>query len=229
MTYFIVSDVHGFFDPMINALDKAGFDQFNPDHIFVSLGDLLDRGSDTISCLTFVNSLPKERKILIRGNHEVLLRECLDRGFCKNHDIHNGTAITVGELCQVSARSNDEIFAAAKSNSAWLEYESQLILFYETPNYVFTHAWVPTEGDWRDTSNVLWHSAIWQNGMRLNHEGLNPTNKTVVCGHWYSAWGHYNYEDMLYDDYSPFIEKGIIAIDAMTARSGIVNCIKIED
>ena len=42
--YFVVSDVHGFYDEMKKALDNAGFDIANPDHIFVSCGDLLDRG-----------------------------------------------------------------------------------------------------------------------------------------------------------------------------------------
>ena len=43
-TCFVVADVHSFYDEMIAALDGAGFDPANPDHIFVCLGDLLDRG-----------------------------------------------------------------------------------------------------------------------------------------------------------------------------------------
>ena len=41
-TYFIVADVHSFYDEMIKALNGAGFDVNNSMHIFVSLGDLLD-------------------------------------------------------------------------------------------------------------------------------------------------------------------------------------------
>ena len=72
-TYFVVSDVHSFYNEMMYALVKAGFDKDNKNHIFVSLGDLLDRGPDAVKCLEFVNSLPVERKILIKGNHERLM------------------------------------------------------------------------------------------------------------------------------------------------------------
>ena len=65
--YFVVADVHGFYTEMIEAINKEGFDIENPDHIFVSLGDLLDRGQEAEKCLDFVNSLPKDRKILIIG------------------------------------------------------------------------------------------------------------------------------------------------------------------
>lgn len=47
MKYFIVSDVHSFYDEMMTALNESGFDKTNPDHIFVSLGDLLDRGDQS--------------------------------------------------------------------------------------------------------------------------------------------------------------------------------------
>ena len=44
--FYILSDVHGFHDEMRLALDNAGFDISNENHVFVSLGDLLDRGPD---------------------------------------------------------------------------------------------------------------------------------------------------------------------------------------
>ena len=70
MKYFVVADVHGFYDKMIKALKDAGFDRDNPEHIFVSLGDLFDRGDQAVKCLEFVMSLNPARRILIRGNHE---------------------------------------------------------------------------------------------------------------------------------------------------------------
>ena len=98
MKYFIVADVHSFYNEMMSALEQSGFDMDNQDHIFVSLGDLLDRGPDAVKCLEFVNSLPKERKILIKGNHEELLENAIARGYFLTHDIHNGTDRTIYQL-----------------------------------------------------------------------------------------------------------------------------------
>ena len=92
---------------MIKALNERGFDGENQDHIFVSLGDLLDRGPDPIKCLEFVNNLPKNRKILIRGNHEDLMEEALERGEFWAHDIHNGTDITCLKIASTMINDKD--------------------------------------------------------------------------------------------------------------------------
>jgi calcineurin-like phosphoesterase family protein len=90
-TYFCVSDVHSFYYEMMEALNDTGFDINNKNHVFVSLGDLLDRGPDPKECLEFVNSIPKNRKILIKGNHERLLQECIKTKQFKSHDFYNKT------------------------------------------------------------------------------------------------------------------------------------------
>ena len=71
---------------MIDALNNSGFDRNNCEHIFVSLGDLLDRGPDPIKCLEFVNSLPEDRRILVRGNHEDLMEEMIARSLLVSVD-----------------------------------------------------------------------------------------------------------------------------------------------
>lgn len=39
--YFCVADVHGFYNEMMSALNNAGYDKNNPNHVFCSCGDLL--------------------------------------------------------------------------------------------------------------------------------------------------------------------------------------------
>lgn len=73
-TYFICSDVHSHYTPLMNSLIKRGFDIDNPNHIFVSLGDIFDRGEESKEIYNFIRyTLPKDRRILIRGNHEDML------------------------------------------------------------------------------------------------------------------------------------------------------------
>ena len=74
--YFITSDVHGFFDELMVALNSKGFDGNNSDHKLIILGDLFDRGPDNIKVYEFVKSLG-DRFIYVRGNHEDLLGECV--------------------------------------------------------------------------------------------------------------------------------------------------------
>ena len=76
-------------------LSARGFDREDPDHVFVSLGDLTDRGPAPLECLEFVNSLPAERKLLLRGNHEDMLEDCLAPESFSERDVYNGTMDTV--------------------------------------------------------------------------------------------------------------------------------------
>ena len=77
---FIFSDIHSYYDEFMESLNRAGFDIENPDHVIISLGDLCDRGPDSIKALEFVNSIPNNRKILIIGNHELLMEDIISRG-----------------------------------------------------------------------------------------------------------------------------------------------------
>lgn len=107
-TYFITSDIHSYYNELITALDEAGFDINNSEHILIVNGDLFDRGEDTLKVLEFIKSIPKERRILIRGNHEYLLRDLLNRkDLPKWHDVSNRTLKTVFHLLGIPTQIDD--------------------------------------------------------------------------------------------------------------------------
>lgn len=102
--------------------------------------------------------------------------------------------------------------------------------------------------NWREADYEAWEDARWVNGMNQWLKGVKEPGKTIWCGHWHSSWGHANihndgveylhrYETMHqledgtwwpYVNNTPFIDEGIIALDACTARSGFVNCVVFE-
>lgn len=102
--YFITSDIHSFFDIFHKALLDAGFEENNPDHILIVCGDIFDRGEQPLEVYHYLRNLPKEKRILIRGNHEFLLREMVNRGFSLSHDVSNGTKETLYLLNQFSEK-----------------------------------------------------------------------------------------------------------------------------
>ena len=94
--FYVVSDIHGFADEMIEALDEAGFDTNDEDSWLISLGDVLDRGPQSQEVIDYLMGLP--RSILLKGNHEVLMQELIEREFPYSYDWHNGTAQSVIDL-----------------------------------------------------------------------------------------------------------------------------------
>lgn len=234
--FFVVSDIHGFFDEFKNALDNAGFDPDNNDHWLICCGDYFDRGPKPEELMNFLMKLP--RVVLIRGNHEDLLVECCARGNFLSHDVHNKTVDTIRQL------GGDNLFFYEDCGNTLNRVEpffNRMVNYFETKNYIFVHGWIPLNEDykcsynpnWRDSNDVEWEQARWTNGIDAGFNVLIEPNKTIVCGHWHCSYAHaianhINDKNHI-ADFSPFYGDGFIAIDACTAYSGQVNVIVIED
>ena len=250
MKLFCISDVHSFLTPLKEALDSSGFDPENEDHWLISCGDLFDRGPDSKELLHYIMLL--ERKILIKGNHDLLLEECCMREFPYSYDISNGTAQTIKDIGGTAEGYQfDECCQRTWNITA--AYRASLVNYLETENYIFCHSWVPLrylddlpkhyiknrkfeyDPDWRNADTSAWEQAMWGNPFELAAEGLNKTDKTIVFGHWHcsAGWardeGRSEFgEDAKWDIYKN-LDQNIISIDTCTAYTGIVAVLVIED
>ena len=252
MKLFCVSDVHSHYSALKKALDEAGFEKDNPTHYFVSCGDALDRGGESEEVLHFLMSL--ERKILIKGNHDLLLEDLCMRGFPYSHDFSNGTVKTVNDVGGAGeGYSFDKCCENTWNRTA--AYRASLVNYFETENYIFVHSWIPTittgpkkpwqtlnkyykyKKDWRDATEFEWEEAMWGNPFYKAQDGMNKTNKTIVAGHWHCSLGHLISsdgelsefgEDACWDIYRNDDWK-FIGIDKCTAYTGKVNVLVLED
>ena len=242
---FVMSDIHGFYDEMIAALNAAGFDENNPDHWFVGCGDYFDRGRQPRQVMKYLHNLP--RKVLVRGNHEQLLVDCCLRGEALSHDISNGTAHTIWDMA-IAIDFDECCDYTLKRVKPFL---NSMVNYFETKNYIFVHSWIPlvnkdglpahyTRGrsfgfnpDWRDVSQKEWDDAMWGNPFDAVAKGLNQTGKTIVFGHWHSStgWAQAEGRSEFGDDakFDPYYGDGFIAIDACTAHSRKCNVLVLEE
>ena len=117
---FCISDVHGYYDEMIEALNKAGFDRNNSEHWLISCGDHTDRGRQPQKVMDYLMSLP--RCILIKGNHESLLVECIERGFPYDHDHSNGTFRTIADLAPSAKNFNNACIVVHDKIKPFIKY-----------------------------------------------------------------------------------------------------------
>lgn len=262
MRYYVVSDVHGFYDELIKVLAEQRFFNDKEPHKLIICGDLLDRGKQTNELVKFaLDLLQRDELIYIRGNHEDLLETLLqvlsgefaDKTLWEiiqgtSYHVHNGTWQSAVDL---SGMSVDDIYKdpikgveAIKKSDYFTKLLPNSVDYYETDNYVFVHGWIPTKNircklkyrdDWRTASKEDWNFARWDCGMDVAvFNGIIEPNKTVVCGHYHTSYGHSIYEHKCSEfgedaDFSPFYADGIIAIDGCTAVSSKVNCIVIDD
>lgn len=246
MKLFVISDIHGYYDEMIVALNEAGFDPKNENHMLITCGDHFDRGAQPGLVMKYLRNLP--RKVLVRGNHEQLLEELCERGFSHSYDYSNGTVATVNALgWSVGDDFYEQCVYVQKRVKSFFD---EMVDYFETENYIFVHSWIPlinkdglpahhTRGrkfkfnpDWRNASKQEWEDARWGNPYALAAEGLKP-DKTIVFGHWHCSTGWVQKEGCseFGDDakFDIFYGDGFISIDACTAHTHKVNVLVLED
>lgn len=235
--FFVFSDCHGYCDELKVALDEAGFDPNNKEHWIIGCGDYMDRGGQPQQVMDYLMSLP--RKILVKGNHEQLLMECIDRTYPLYHDWSNGTAQTIIDLAP-----NAKIFdvGCATAYDKTEKFMNSMVDYFETQNHIFVHSWIPliSQNDgfyhfnpnWREASAQEWENSRWGNPFELAERGLMP-DKTIVFGHWHSSagWAKAEGRSEFGRDakFEPYYGDGFIAIDACTAHTKKVNVVVIED
>lgn len=248
---FVTSDVHSYFDIFYAALLAMGFDIDNPEHILALCGDLFDRGDQTVELFEFVKSLG-DRFIYVRGNHEDLLFDCIAEirsgRVPSSHHFHNGTVKTICQFCGQNEwivydpTWRDQICEIMQPVLDFIDEKS--VNYAEIGDYVLVHGWVPCyQGldDFRNATDDDWKQARWDNGMEMwRYPKCRVEGKTVICGHWHCSWGwsHIKQERKEFPatnrkdwqkSFEPFVEDGIMAIDACTAYSKICNVVVIEN
>ena len=253
--YFVTSDVHSFLDELMTALEEKGFEADNKDHILCVCGDLFDRGDQTVQLFEFVKSLG-DRFIYVKGNHEELLFDCVNdilRGGVGSHHISNGTFKTI---CDFTGMNKYDLYQGpygpmnrqeflAKINPLLDFIDEKAVDLAEIGDYICVHGWIPCNPNngvipenW-DTAEADWDEARWLNGMSAWHHGAKLPGKTIVCGHFHCSWGwsHLKQDRKEFPtknrvdwqkSFEPFIDDGIMAIDACTAYTGLCNIIVIE-
>ena len=237
---FAVSDIHGHYTELKAALDEAGFEPQNEDHLLVCCGDYFDRGTENLNVLKYIDRL--KNKVMIRGNHEDMLLEIFDTGRLKEHNFFNGTAETITDFFGRYSLdwATGEVDFSGKTRM--LDRATDFILetrdYFETEHYVFTHGWLPTmvrdnkiyiDPEWRKASKEQWKRARWTKWTDMYEDCDRPEGKTIVCGHVPSFRAKKfdkSREEMSADI---FYGNGVIALDAGTYTTGKVNVLVIED
>lgn len=184
--YFVFSDVHGEYNALIRSLEEAGYERGNPNHKLVSLGDNFDRGPDSRKIYNF---LTQNNAICVKGNHDLMFQEYLEKGmdgeFVLFNILHNG----LGETIKSFSGLQDNQFSVgtlqmARNNiqnkDRLLNWIKSMPIFYETDTFIFVHAGInPKKSNWKDTDE---HYALWD--IEDSHiPCVNVNNKVVIFGH----------------------------------------------
>ena len=231
---FVVSDVHGHYTLLKEALDRAGFDQENADHLLICCGDYFDRGNENVAVLKFLERV--KHKVLLRGNHEDLLLKLLQTGKLLPHHYINGSMRTLenffGKYSIDPVNETIDFSGKTRTVDRICKFIEETIDYYENENYVFVHGWLPEDALTPETrqkaSPEAWAEARWVrwNEQYVGHRPL--AGKTLICGHVPTFFANALDPSRGENNYEIFYGNGIIAIDTGTADTKQVNVLVLE-
>ena len=188
MATYVVSDVHGQYDLLIEGLNRI---DFSDDDYLWCLGDAIDRGPDGIKLLQYV--MEHDNMDLILGNHEFMMLNSVDESgkpLCNGHDsllwsTFNGGDITFANYNMLSESERISLLSWMKSR-----YVLKTIVIEEHP-YCLTHSYYKetcenktySELSYKDVWNITW-SSIWRDDYETHAMDIYPQyDYTFIVGH----------------------------------------------
>ncbi len=235
MKLFVVSDIHGHYTFMREALDAAGFDKENEEHFLICCGDYFDRGNENVEVLQYFERL--KRKVLLRGNHEDMLLKLLENGRVLDHHYINGTFATLENFFgkYFIDPANDTIDFSGKTRTVdrICDFIYDTVDFYETEKYLFVHGWVPagctSAKEAKSAPTEAWIKAR-ETRWTAKYEGEKPlSDKELICGDMPTFYAHHFDPSSRIGSTEIFFGNGLIAIDGATYDTKRVNVLVLDE
>jgi serine/threonine protein phosphatase 1 len=209
----IIGDVHGQILPLDGLIKGLSTNLNTTDYNLTFLGDLVDRGPDSLGCLKLASEIKNDYKNVTRllGNHELLMLYSIlnvltpdQKDYFRSIWFRNGGKKVVEEVNNFLKTSNDiaqddvEAFEMSLGKEAWDDLMESYNPFANRPhkgshkrvgNLIFAHAGIhPQAENVEDFFSVNGYEVSdchwsWIRGDFLRFEGNLPENSFVIHGH----------------------------------------------
>jgi serine/threonine protein phosphatase 1 len=218
MATYVIGDIHG--RPLLveQLIENVPWDLKNDKIVF--LGDLIDRGNGAPAVVDIVMKLAKSnpRVVVLRGNHEQMLLDCLDYGDLQWLIPENGGLATLSaygfELEELKDVSDIQI---PEDHVAFFR---SLPFYHEDEQAIYVHAGlIPGEPASETDPDVL----VWTRDLDFfkGYEG-----KLCFFGH---TPTQYLPRDGRHRRFGIYIHGGCVGLDTSGDSESPLSCIQVEN
>lgn len=172
MSKYVISDLHGCFDKLIQMLKKINFK--TEDELYI-LGDIFDRGDKPLDILDYIIS--HKNIFLIKGNHEKLFEEVYHSDDFTLWFM-NGGDTTFQQIHQRSTGQKDTIY----------KYIKKLPFIKVVDKFILVHGGLYIPSNFHEVLTIdnlleIQHedNCLWQRS-HIGHE-KQFKDYTIICGH----------------------------------------------
>jgi serine/threonine protein phosphatase 1 len=187
---FAIADLHGRFDLLCRAIDLVERD--SPEGgTLICLGDFVDRGPQARSIIDLLMAGPQRprwRWIVLQGNHESMMLECLGNPGIFNWWIGNGGGAT---LSSYGYSSGDKLHPI-RIPGEHLRWLAELPITHEDAHRIYVHAGVPFDQPVTKTRRETLQWMLYPGDVDHEQAETHPdvghlSGKHIVHGHHQSA------------------------------------------
>jgi serine/threonine protein phosphatase 1 len=207
--YYIIGDIHGHFNRLVNLFDKLTGLLAQHDTI-IFLGDYIDRGPRSFEVIDFLVHISRSMTfdtVFLKGNHEEMFEEYLRGGDAAGAFVYNGGDATI--------RSYQAHRGGMDLPRHHREFFDGLRLYYEGEDFIAVHAGLNPKIlglDVQSEHDLLW---IREKFFRADRRW----DKTVIFGH--TPVTYLRCEGPVYIDE----ERNIIGIDSGVILGKPLTCL----
>lgn len=188
---YVIADTHGRFDLVCQALTLIETHAGDEGGTFICLGDFVDRGPQSRSIIDLLMagpSRPNWRWIVLQGNHEAMMLECLGNEGILHWWLGNGGGQT---LRSYGYQQGDDL-RPLKIPAEHLKWLADLPITHEDDLRIFVHAGVPFDKPLAEATaqTLQWmlHPGDVEHGDAEFHaDAAHVSGKHIVHGHHQSA------------------------------------------
>ena len=207
---FIIGDIHGCYEELIELVDKLEINK--EEDIIIFVGDYFDRGPKSYEVWKFLEGLKEELKdrcVLLCGNHEQMLVDCYK--YKDDTWTYNGRNATVDSLEANNADSREVM--------NWIL--DNTVYYYKNDLFTVVHAGRAedrVEDDKTDT--LVWDRdciryAAWQKDITF--AGHTPLEEPVLIADWKGKILEYDKQYLLPENGMIGIDTGCVYGNKLTA------------
>jgi serine/threonine protein phosphatase 1 len=190
-TTYAIADLHGRFDLLCRAIDLVEADAGDEGGTFIVLGDFVDRGPQSRNIIDLLMAGPQRpnwRWIVLQGNHEAMMLECLANPGLLRWWFGNGGVQT---MLSYGYQTGDDL-RALKIPAEHLEWLAGLPITHEDAHRIFVHAGVPFDQQLDEATAqtlqwMLYPGDVNHADAEFHPDEAHCSGKHIVHGHHQSA------------------------------------------
>ena len=209
---WVLGDLHGEDNYLLEVLKKSGFDYEND--LLIQVGDIVDRGPEPFKCMDEL--LKIKNLILIKGNHDANFIEYMNNNidFLGSYS-QNGTHTTVGKWKELSVAEKIRYKCAIFDN---------MIPYHVThDNIIFTHGGFPLDEKLEDIHDSVfaWDRELVQLAMSVGEKKVTTIYdfKKIFIGHTPTLY---------FGGIKPIYSGGVWNVDTGSGKGGPLTIMNID-